>query len=358
MLQPPRDYIEIELCRIWQSILGDYVAGIDQNFFLDLGGTSRAAVELVLESQNVFGVRLKLADVLAAPTVRTLTEKIVDQGIENHATPVVRIQNGDKEMSPLYLFHPLPGTLVRYFELIRALGLRHTIWGLQSLGIEEDTVPLLDIHDMADAYVSHMRREHPGGPWRLAGYSMGGNIAFEAARQLESLDEEVELVCLLDSGIVTEGGGPIDVEEVKSTAVQRLALLMLDVDIPMEELGGLSHEKQVDAVLSRGTSSGALASDNHVRRFLRFLDVRIKNHIATLNYRPSGPYRGKLTLIRASDSQGYEEDIYNGWNSVASDIDVYNVPGDHLSMMSHPYVEQLADIVQRRIQGARGSSSA
>ena len=101
MPQPPRDATEIELSRIWQAVLREPVADIDLNFFLDLGGTSRAGVQLVVEIRRRFGVDLRLAELLSAPTVRMLADRLAGAGAGKHTSPVVLLQKGEEKAPPL-----------------------------------------------------------------------------------------------------------------------------------------------------------------------------------------------------------------------------------------------------------------
>jgi pimeloyl-ACP methyl ester carboxylesterase len=51
---------------------------------------------------------------------------------------------------------------------------------------------------LATAHLAGVRRVQPQGPYRLAGFSLGGLIALEMAQQLRAAGEEVELLFLLD----------------------------------------------------------------------------------------------------------------------------------------------------------------
>ena len=48
---------------------------------------------------------------------------------------------------------------------------------------------------MVDAYTEAIQAAHPDGPYRLAGWSMGGVVAFEIARRLEA---EIELLHVVE----------------------------------------------------------------------------------------------------------------------------------------------------------------
>jgi thioesterase domain-containing protein len=70
------------------------------------------------------------------------------------------------------------------------------------------------------------------------------------------------------------------------------------------------------------------------------------------HFRPSGHYRGNLTLLRASEihveDTGIQinlvaDDDTWGWNQlVDGQVDVRIIPGDHITMMAEPHVKNLA----------------
>jgi len=63
------------------------------------------------------------------------------------------------------------------------------------------------------------------------------------------------------------------------------------------------------------------------------------------------PYPGRISLFRAEKSPAkIRSDRYGGWGSVAGDgVDVYQVPGTHMSMLEQPYVRRLAEAISESI---------
>jgi nonribosomal peptide synthetase DhbF len=55
------------------------------------------------------------------------------------------------------------------------------------------------IERMAADYLGVIREIHPTGPYNLLGWSFGGLVAHAMATQLQSINEEVSLLALLDS---------------------------------------------------------------------------------------------------------------------------------------------------------------
>ncbi|MEV8097872.1 amino acid adenylation domain-containing protein [Kitasatospora sp. NPDC085879] len=57
---PPRDALEERLCELWQQVLGVDRIGVEDDFFLDLGGHSLLVTRLRLLVEDAFGITLTL----------------------------------------------------------------------------------------------------------------------------------------------------------------------------------------------------------------------------------------------------------------------------------------------------------
>ena len=67
------------------------------------------------------------------------------------------------------------------------------------------------IRELAARYVARLEAAHDGSPYHLGGYSFGGVIAFEMARQLEEKGATVASVSLIDSELLVEDARKPDV---------------------------------------------------------------------------------------------------------------------------------------------------
>ena len=83
--------------------------------------------------------------------------------------------------------------------MARGLAQGRPVYGLQGQGLDPGQQPHDRIEDMADAYLREIRGVQPHGPYLLGGWSMGGLIALEAARQLAAGGEEVSLLAMFDT---------------------------------------------------------------------------------------------------------------------------------------------------------------
>ena len=75
------------------------------------------------------------------------------------------------------------------------------LMAVEAPGITSDRPDRLptDIRTTATAYLESVRAHQAEGPYRLLGYSFGGVLAYEMARQLREQGESVALVGILDT---------------------------------------------------------------------------------------------------------------------------------------------------------------
>ncbi|HET9061518.1 MAG TPA: alpha/beta fold hydrolase, partial [Acidimicrobiales bacterium] len=189
-MNEPRDEVELALVAAWQQLLGAERISLEDNFF-DIGGDSLAALDLVALIESDFGIELPVVELFDSPTVGTLAE-VVRQGVAGRPLgPLVNIRRGSEAALPLYLFPAASGMLYFFHPIARCLPESQPVWGLQSRGLRKGEAMLSSVAEMVAEALPFMKDAHPGGPWQLIGYSLGGLLAHEAACQLSDAGEEV-----------------------------------------------------------------------------------------------------------------------------------------------------------------------
>jgi phthiocerol/phenolphthiocerol synthesis type-I polyketide synthase E len=186
-----------QLVRIWQDLLGVDPIAPDQNFF-DLGGDSSVAVHLFAQIERVFKIKLPLATLFEAPTIDELARVLRREAAPSVWSSLVTVQ-AEGSRPPLFCMHGAGGNILIYRDLAHRLGSDQPFYGLQSVGLDGTRPPLTRVEDMASLYVAEIRKKQPSGPYFLAGYCMGGTVAFEVAQQLRAQGERVALLALFDT---------------------------------------------------------------------------------------------------------------------------------------------------------------
>ena len=188
----PRDLIEFQLAHIWADVLGVDRVGVRDNFF-EIGGHSLLAVRLMARIQQCFGKELPLSTLFEGATVEHLASILRQQAEPPPWSPLVAIQPRGSNPA-FFCVHPGGGNVLCYVGLARHLGPDQPFYAFQSRGLNGEQPICTRIEEMASIYIEAMRAVQPEGPYFLGGWSVGGVVAFEMARQLEAQGEQVALL--------------------------------------------------------------------------------------------------------------------------------------------------------------------
>ena len=192
-----KNLLELELIRIWEKLFQRSEIGRNDNFF-DLGGHSLKAVRLAAEIEKLLGQSHPIASLFQSPTIASFARRLADNNWAPAWSSLVPLQpRGSKP--PIFFIHGIGGDVFVFLELAKLLGEDQPSYGIQALGVDGRTAQHRSITSMASHYAREIISFHPSGPYQLAGYSMGGIIAYEIAQQLRASGHEVELLALFDS---------------------------------------------------------------------------------------------------------------------------------------------------------------
>ena len=350
----PRDRTEVELVAIWEDLLGVSPIGVGDDFF-ELGGHSLLAMRLVSVVQDRFGCNLPLATLLAPGTIEDFAALLQRDGGSRFTSPVVPL-HASGSRPRFFCVHPGGGGVLCYRDLAQRLGPEQPFFAFQARGLDGAPVPEeTRMEDLARSYVEAMRLIQPTGPYLLGGWSFGGKIAFEMARQLEAAGERCAALVLLDA----PAPGALAIrEDVDLVALAGEVGLAVDE----QELQQVAPEARFDYLAERATAGGALQIDTEQLR--RLFAVYRAHHQASLTYEP-GMYAGEVVILRARERLN---DKYPGLTAGAPDFGwgrycsepptVLPVPGNHLTMVRPPHVETLAAVLGRVLAGVAESAAS
>ncbi|MGZ6550712.1 MAG: thioesterase domain-containing protein, partial [Tumebacillaceae bacterium] len=246
---------------------------------------------------------------------------------------------------PLFFVHSIGGGVLYYSDLAKVLGDDQPFYGLQAPGLEDDRTTVKTTPELAALYIEEMRKVQPEGPYMIGGWSYGGVVAFEIAVQLQKQGAEVALLAMLDSRVpIPEDEGADEVYY----ALDHLENLAIFHERPMpikqEQVVGMETEAALRLIFQEGVNGQLLSLESGFEAFRRTIDVMHANKKAFHTYEPT-PYAGNLTMLKAIERP--EEEAFvptNGWDQfIGGEIEVRLVPGNHFTMVKHPYVQDVGE---------------
>ena len=387
----PRDDLEARLTSIWQNLLGIKRISINDNFF-EIGGHSLVAVRMFTKVRKEFGVDLELSSLFEAPTVQSYGNLIrTELGLElaPASTDELAIEKssgdsipGEKEISveipagrtlptgwtplvpiqksghrpPFFCVHGAGGNVLNFWDLAKYLGTEQPFYGLQARGVDGKQPTHETFEEMANDYIAAIKTIQPSGPYYLGGYSAGGVVAFEMARQFADRGETVALLAYIDT---------------------------FNPDLPPKPAATFSEKssKHLKSFFKEGPAYGLKLTrtrlrfeKNRLRKLamnlylgmgrqlplnLREIQMIEAYHRAADKYRIE-PLDGKITLFTAKDkglNYAHVPD-HMGWEGLASKgVEILKVPGTHDDLVLEPNVRYLVEALRIELERAQSASA-
>jgi len=339
-----RDAIELELTALWESILEHRPIGIHDNFF-DLGGHSLLAIRLAAKIQKKFGRNMPIATLLQRDTIAKLAEHLRNVATADTWSPLVSFQT-EGIQRPLFCIPGAGGNVIYLNSLSRHLGIDQPFYGLQAAGLDGQTEPHKSVEEMATCYIQAIKQQQPEGPYRVSGHSLGGWVAFEISQQLIKQGDTVDFVGVIDTPTPSnqreDRSQWSDAKWMVELADRIQHLMTTELNISLDELETLTSEQQLLMFRQHLSEANLFPSDAGIDQLKSV--VQLFKAQSQMNYYPKDVVPVCISLFRTvvSHQKVVSEDEAWGWRGLAS-VEVYQVPGDHLSVLSDPHVQTLAE---------------
>jgi polyketide synthase 13 len=241
----------------------------------------------------------------------------------------------------VFVFHPAGGSTVVYEPLLKRLPEDTPMYGIERV---EGS-----IQERAAEYVPKLLEMHGNGPFILAGWSLGGVLAYACAIGLRRAGADVRFVGLIDAVRAGEEV-PQTKEETRARwdRYARFAARTFNVEvppIPYEQLEELDDEGQVQFVLDAVSQSGVQIPGGIIEhQRTSYLDNRV------IDTAKIEPYDGHVTLYMADryhDDAIFFEPRYatrkpdGGWGEFVSELEVVPIGGEHIQAIDEPYIAKV-----------------
>ena len=307
-------------------MLGVERVGIDDNFF-ELGGHSLLAIRLISRIRSSMDADISIRSLFEAPTVEALTKRLTrGRPALSDFEVLLPIRPAGSKL-PLFCIHDAGGFSWPYSKLIRHIPSEHPIYGLQARNLTQRARRPRSIDEMAEDYLSFIRRIQPHGPYNLLGWSFGGLVAHAIATQLQSMGEEVALLALLDSYPVPQEGAQAAFDDDSENLSRQVAInpIMNLLDVLRREGLSTLKEHHYEAIMDTFKNNTRLMRTFEPQRF-----------------------RGAMSLFVAMVSDA--KPPVEIWRShVAGEIRIYPVDCAHDNMMDPIPAEKIGAVLANEL---------
>ncbi|WP_460777328.1 amino acid adenylation domain-containing protein [Nocardiopsis nanhaiensis] len=334
--QAPGTPDEALLCSVYAEVLGLDRVGVNDDFF-DSGGHSLLVPRLAAQVRAELGEDVSFRDLLEAPTPALLSIRLRgDGGSSDGFEPLLPLRREGSE-PPLFCIHPAGGFGWCYTGLLSRLDRRIPIYALQDEGLSGGHADR-PLPETARSYVARIRRISPKGPYRLLGWSFGGQVAQAMAAELEQEGEQVELLALLDSY------PPAVLPPYSSMAPDEAVRFLLTEYFGLPRVEDINSPEDAARLLRE---SGR--ADLPPERLTAIRDCLDRTSRAARSYHPS-VCRAPTLHFRAT--QGWEETppSPSSWDPFAeTGLTSHDVPTDHAGMTSPTALDHITPVLGKAL---------
>ena len=344
----PRTDVEKLVADIWVEFLGIKKVSVHDNFF-ELGGHSLIAVQVMARIEKETGRRLPISSLFECSTVEKLAQLINLDGKTISWDSLVPIKPKGSKM-PLYMVHGAGLNVLLFNTLAMGLSDDQPVYGLQAKGLNGIDEPLNSIKDIAAHYISAIQEQNPDGPYALAGYSFGGIIAFEMAKQLEEQGKEVKMLAMFDT--YAYRSPHFDSPVIKFYKKGKFFLKRVLYALKFTN-GFKATVLDKSIALTRKAKRlywRVNYSDDQTKVGLFGYSNKVDecNEYAEKHYQLK-PYNIKVDIFRAVKRTFYMDDFENlGWLPYAKKgVVIHEIPGGHNTIFKSPNNKIFAEVLQR-----------
>ncbi|TRX27553.1 amino acid adenylation domain-containing protein [Flavobacterium franklandianum] len=346
VLRKPRIEIEEKIAKVWGEILQVSDIGIDDNFF-EMGGTSIMAVKVVAEIEKSTGKRFPLSVLFEYSTVEKFA-RLLNEGSQIYSDCIVPLKsNGNKV--PLFMVHG-GGLDVLYFaNLSKHFDEDQPFYGIQGIGSNGFDDWHESIEAMAAHYIQAIVKINPDGPYAVAGYCVGGIVAFEMTRQLQELGKEVSLTLLVDSYADSSYYYKTHKQKKLIRYYHRTRRRLMFLKEMLTSWDGFKKRfnAKKEYLLKRQFDENNTMSELDALALERFVEATSMMHGILDKYHLK-PQSLKVDLFRSKDHMDHQlAPTHLGWKKAASmGVTLHNIPADNFDMRIAPHDKILARMLQ------------
>lgn len=317
---------EKQLIILWQTILGISIISLEDNFF-DVGGTSLLAVNLLVKIKDRLGVELSIRDIFTYPTLKEQAnfiqslrkQTIIKTTSFSIPCPIITLQ-AQGNQPPLFLIHPIGGTIFWYSTLAKLLKKVRPIYGIQDPSIELEKPIFESIEEIASFYLKHIKKIQPSGNYLIGGASFGTTVAVEIAQRLHKAGDKVTSIISLD------GWGIYPTTLNDDTYFRR------------------SMERQHQALRAEFNKQGLPQPEKLFDIQWQRLNLLWKYQIEEI-VAPMALFKSKeiLPIFKEVDAPMNHWEKFSDPRKISCNL----VPGNHETMFQKPHVETLAALMDK-----------
>ncbi|MFY9074804.1 amino acid adenylation domain-containing protein [Malaciobacter mytili] len=355
--QTQKQKLLVSLCK---QILQEKKIYISSNFF-DIGGDSLQATRLsVMLQQQGFNLSVNqiflnpiledMAHVIKAKESNIQTQASIE--FNNSSNILTSLSIIDDKKPNIFCIHGSDGGIAVFNELANQLENNFNIYGIAV----QNTIKKSNIIDIAKSYLEQIKILRTSQPLIICGFSSGGFLAWEIARQLEERKESLDKLILIDTHFLPK--------ELKDNSLLVLLLFAYTFNLNFNVLP--IKEELIQKVISNTYTIKELREMKKLDKrefetlFEHFITINISQNIQretllhkfnifkqsiefSMAYKV--PYLSNIDALLLHTKQSLS--TFQEWNILAYKIKYVEVEGNHISCLQPPHVNSISNTIRK-----------
>lgn len=330
---------------IWSAALGLEELNITDDFF-ELGGHSLLAVKVMIAIEKETGKRLPLSTLFNNSTIEKLAGQLSEEEHEEIWESLVPIKVTGKK-DPIFLIHGGGLNILLFKSVSSYFDDDQPVYGLQAMGLNKETDIPPSLEEISKRYIDEILKVHPNGSYALAGYSLGGLIAFEMAKQLKAMGKDIKLLGVMDTYVGSHTAPSGTLPKLAKKIIRQFHKVPFFVksflNNPKESL---AYQLNIISYKWKKLFSSDLGMEREI-----FTDY--EKEIYSAYSKANDKYKLQacdleVTLFCVEKRLYYLDDkVFLGWDKFAlKGVKIHEVPGDHKTFLLPPNDQKFAQILQ------------
>jgi len=257
---------------------------------------------------------------------------------------IVELQKGLSGKIPIIFLHPVEGSISFYNYYAQQLGLDQPVYAFQAPSVIGLTEPYSNIISMASDYIDELLTHFTDTTtFILGGYSFGGVLAFEMAKQLKDKSYNIPMLALIDS---PGPGFTIDKSMIDLSIMNDLSEHVLKTRL--DNLPGQTLNQKLDLFYQSVKQGDSVLLNRDVIN--KVIKTCYSSFDAMKNY-DYKIYNGNVMFFRHSENYVlFDKDVHHSWTPlVQGDLEIYQISGNHRTMNLMHNVKQICNIIRNGI---------
>lgn len=353
---------QIKLRESWAQVLNlDEQAIKLKSDFFKLGGHSLLMIELIDKIKDAFLVNLSIDDLFEKKNILSLASHI--ETLEKNAfldipeiadqIKLLKLNNND---TSLFFVHDGTGNLQSYFELVKYMEL--DCYGIQyrteSFGPET-----LCIKQLAQDYIEKIKMIQDSGPYNLVGWSFGGLLSLEIAKQFIESGDTVNSLVLIDTAFHYDNetgksiGFDLNYEKERVETILGEKTDWLDEEETIQDLWARSIDsKELEEIDTEKLLNNIGSDFQHVfegikdkAEIIKVMNIMRSLHVSSINYEIGEFSKLNTLYVRAKRGNEKSEVL----NKNLETLTYQEMDGDHYSIMKNGMAVELSNTISEFI---------